>query len=425
MNAGRRYVLIALSCVYMVNYYDRPLMNLSLETIKREMSLSDTYLGFLTGASFALFYAFLGIPFARWADRGNRVHIAAIGLAVSGAAAGAFLLITTFAHLLLARVGGAAGEATCQPASYSLLGDLYPDNESRTRAMSIFIAGGYVAALLSYFTGGWLVDTLGWRAAMAVSAVPCFILAVVLFATIKDPRQASVQGANEVAADEPHPTLWQIVASLCNVKSLRLISACFILLYTIGLGLGPWYGALLVRKHGLTAAELGIVLGLVIGVGGLIGTLLGGLISKNRFRDAESGQLRALAATITLMFPLYVGFALIPSPQISIASLFVLIVAFTSVFAPTYALIQELVPARGRASTLATIMLFANLIGMGLGPQLVGLMSDAFQRLSVGSSATSLAYAMVVLAGVTLVAALLMLRGAKWVRDDVRRLASG
>lgn len=416
----RLYVLLVLSGAYMVNFMDRPILILCLESIKGEMHLSDTQLGFLTGFSYAIFYAVLGIPFARWADRGNRSFIVALVMLLQGIAAGGFLVVATFAQLLLIRIAGAVGEAGCQPTTYSLLGDYFASSRERTRAMSVYLAGSYVAALMTYVTGGWLLETWGWRLTMALMAVPCILLALILHFTIKDPRTVGVQSPDERwGSRRDPPQLTEVLTDLWKIKSLRNLTCCLVLLYMLGHGLAPWYGAFLIRTHGLSAVELGITMGLIIGLGGLIGTLTGGFVGGGRWIKSERRQVEFCAILIVAMFPLYIGFLLLSGRFPALTSFFFVIVIFTSVFAPAYSIIQQLVANRARATTMAAIMLLANLIGMGMGPQLVGTLSDVF---SANHLNHGLRYSMLTLAGVSLAAAHFMWQVRSTISNDLRRM---
>src|ERR1700688_3910421 len=127
----RRYTLAVMMTVYLFSVADRGLITLLLQPIKDDMHLSDTQLGFLTGIAFALFYATLGLPIARWADRGNRVTITSIAIGLWGLTVMLCLFVTNFFQLVCARIAAAVGEAGCTPPTYSLVGDYFPRPEER------------------------------------------------------------------------------------------------------------------------------------------------------------------------------------------------------------------------------------------------------------------------------------------------------
>src|SRR5690349_1463529 len=144
-----RYVLATLTLVYTLNYLDRGLIILLLQPIKEDLHLSDTQLGFVTGIAFALFYATLGLPIARWADRGNRVTITSIAIGLWGLTVMVCLFVSNLVQLVLARIAAAVGESGCMPPTYSLVGDYFPAPAARTRAMAIYWLASPLALLIS------------------------------------------------------------------------------------------------------------------------------------------------------------------------------------------------------------------------------------------------------------------------------------
>src|SRR5258708_3803765 len=184
----RWYVLGILTLVYTLNYVDQGLMGLLLQPIKDDLHLSDTRLGFITGIAFALFYATLGLPIARWADRGNRVTITSIAIGLWGATVMLSLFVTTFFQLVFARVAAAVGESGCMPPTYSLVGDYFPAAAERTRAMSIYWLGSPVAVLVSFIVGGQLNEIYGWRTTFFLGGAPALLVAGLVKMTIREPR---------------------------------------------------------------------------------------------------------------------------------------------------------------------------------------------------------------------------------------------
>jgi predicted MFS family arabinose efflux permease len=154
------------------------------------------------------------------------------------------------------------------------------------------------------------------------------------------------------------------------------LSIALIILYTLGLGPGPWYAAFMMRSHHMGTGELGIWLGLIFGLGGIGGVLLGGYVASRRFANNERGQMQVSAITVASIVPGFVAFLTLPQKHQALIALVPLVMVFSFFLGPTYALMQRLVPDQMRATMLAVVMLLANLIGMGMGPQVVGIMSD-------------------------------------------------
>jgi MFS family permease len=411
--AYKRYVLVVLTAVYMLNLVDRGLMTLLLEDIKADLGLTDTQLGALTGVAFGVFYATVGLPIARWADRGNRVTISALAIGMWGLTAMACVAVGSYAQLVLARIAAGVGESGCKPPTYSLVGDYFPSAAERAPALAFYLGGSSVASLLSYMAGGWLNEQYGWRLAFFMMGVPALLLAVLVKWTIVEPRthQARASGPRP----QPMPFA-KVLATLGRQRSLRYLSAGLVLLYTFGAGLSPWYAAFMVRSHGASSADLGMWFGLIFGFGGLAGVLAGGYLASGAFAYDERSQMRMCAVTLACVLPFFVAFLLLPEKWQALLALVPLVMIFSVFMGPTYALLQRLVPDEMRATTMALIMLFANLIGMGLGPQIVGILSDV---LAPVFARDSLRYAMLMVSFLALLAGYCFWRAGDTVREDL------
>lgn len=408
--ANRGRALILLTAVYAMHNVDTSMINLLLQPIKEDLQLSDTQLGMVTGIAFAFFYATLGLPIARWADRGNRVTIAAGSIALWGLTAMACLFVASFPQLIAARVAAAIGESGCKPASYSLVGDYFPQPGERTRAMSIYWLGNPLAALFSFALGGWLNERYGWRVALFLVGLPALLLAVAVKLLVKEPRAALPPAA------AGKPSVAAVVATLWRQKSSRHLILALTLLYTMGFGLGPWYAAFMIRSHGMGTAELGALLGPIFGFGGIAGTLLGGYVGSRCFAQAPRAQLRISALAVVAAMPFFIAFLALPQRYAALAALLPYMIVLSVFFAPTYALLQRLVPAEMRATTLALVLLVTNLVGMGLGRQMVGTFSDL---LAADLGRDSLRYAMLALSLVSLWAAWHFWRVGRTVERDL------
>lgn len=414
--AYRYYAVAMMTAVYTVNLIDRGLMTLLLQPIKEDLLLSDTQLGFLTGIAFGLFYATLGIPIARWSDRGNRVNITALAIGLWSVTVMVCVLVTSYLQLVVARIAAAVGESGCKPPTYSLAGDYFPAAAERTRAMSIYWLANPLASFISFVIGGSLNELYGWRTTFLLMGIPGLLLAVLVKLTIVEPR-AHFNGHIEHI---PLPPMRGVLAILWQQRSCRHLITALVFLYTMGFGLGPWYAAFMIRNHGMQTSELGLWLGIIYGAGGLAGTLLGGYVSARWFSDNEHGQMRLSAVTVALLVPSFIALLMVPYKSLALLTLVPLTLVFSFFIAPTYALLQRLVRDEMRATTLAVVMLLANLIGMGVGPQVVGILSDVL-RSSAG--ANSLRYAMLIVSLIALLAAHQFWRTAGTVKEDLRAVA--
>jgi MFS family permease len=393
----RQFALFVLTLVYTLNFLDRGLIILLLQPIKDDLRLTDTQLGFLTGIAFGLFYATVGIPIARRADRSNRVTITSVAIGLWGLTVMLCVLVTNFAQLLLARIAAAVGEAGCGPPTYSLLGDYFPGRAERGRAMAIYWLANPLSALIGFMVGGWLNARLGWRLTFLVAGVPGLLAAILVRYALVEPR---VAGPNRPpAAEVAAPKMSEVLLWMWSQRSSRHLCIAIVLFLMMGFGLGPWYGAFMMRSHAIGTSELGVWLGLIFGVGGIVGAALGALVGGHALFANERAQMRLTGTSMILLVPCSALFLLTPGKYQALLALCPIAVAFNFFFGPSFALMQRLVSDRMRATVLAVVMLLANIIGMGIGPQAVGLLSDLLHA-RLGTD--SLRYSMLI---VSLVAA--------------------
>lgn len=414
--AYKHYVLAMMTLVSVLSVLDSGLLGLLLQPIKEELQLSDTQLGLLTGIVFGLFYATLGLPLARWADRGNRSTLTALALAVWGIAVMSCLFVTNFLQLMLTRIGSATGDAGVKPPTYSLLGDYFAESSERTRAMAIYWSAGPMAALISFVAGGWLNELYGWRWTLFIAGLPGLIAAIVVRLTVREPR---VSMPARIEAGQPSVGMWAVLVSMWRTRATRHLVIALVLLQMMSVGLNPWIAAFMMRSHGMGTAEIGTWLGLIFGIGGVVGAILGGYVAGRWFEHDERGQMRLSAMTIGSLVPWFALFLLLPRQLHALLILCPLMVAFGFFLGPTYALLQRLVAPEMRATSLALMMLFGNLIGLGLGPLIVGMLSDLLQP-TLGSE--SLRYAMLAMSCVSLWSAYHFWQVGRTVREDLRKV---
>lgn len=381
----RNYLLVLLVLVGIVTNFERFVFSLVLEPIKHELLLSDSQLGLMTGVAFFAFYAIAGIPIARWADRGNRSLITALAVGTCGVMVSLCGIVGGFIQLLIVRAGVAIGEAGIMPAGQSLISD-YFDRDERPKAMAIYITFYTISMILGYLLGGWLVDLYGWRTTFIIIGVPGFFVAVLARFAIKEPRLSQPCVNNNV-----NLPLAEAIKQLWRQQSFRQILILFCLGYFFNAGVSQWLPTFLIRSHGMSVAAVGGWLALVFGVFGTIGIYVGGHIATHHAANKEKLQMRLLACTS-------VGYGVANAiayvvPDKNICLLFLAIGAFLIMLnnGPLFAAIQSLVHERSRSLAVAITFLFGNLIGFGLGPLILGIVSDFFSA-EVGQD--SLRYAL-------------------------------
>src|SRR5579862_6768595 len=189
-NRYLNYVLVMLTMIYVFNFADRQILVILQESIKKEFQLSDTELGLLSGFIFAIFYVVLGIPIARYADRGNRRNIVAGSLGLWSIMTAISGIAGNFIQLLLSRMGVGIGQAGESPSAHAMISDYFP-KEKRTAALSVYSTGLYIGILVAFLLGGYLNQHFGWRKAFLVVGVPGIIFSLLFFVTVKEPKKGA------------------------------------------------------------------------------------------------------------------------------------------------------------------------------------------------------------------------------------------
>jgi MFS family permease len=376
----------------------------------------------LSGIAFALFYSVMGIPIARWADRGNRVMIIAITTAVWSVAVAACGAAVNFVQLLLIRIGVAIGEAGCVPPAHSLIADNYSRAE-RPRAVSRYMLGGPLSVVAAYLMAGWLNEFFGWRVTFALLGVPGLVLAALAWMTLKEPRLGEARQMTDGASSSvtssgavAQPGFLEVGRVLWSQKTFRHLLFYFAVAYFFGYGMGKWQPTFFMRSFGWSSAQIGTWFSVLFGLGGLVATWVGGELAVRYAAHKEPLQLRVTAIAYCVLALSAVGIYLSTNVYLALAFLGLVNCGFYLTVGPLFATIQTLVPERMRAVAVALILLLANLIGMGLGPLAAGALSDVF-RLWAGEE--SLRYALLALSPGYLWGAWHLWRGSKTVEGDL------
>ena len=414
----RNFVLGVLVVSYVFSFIDRQLMTILLEPIKNEFGASDTAMGFLSGFAFALFYAVLGLPVARLADRWSRRNVLAISMVIWSAMTAFCGMAATFWQLALLRVGVGVGEAGGTPPSHSLIASYFPPRE-RSTAMGIYGSGSQIGVLVGMLGGAIIADQMGWRVVFLIFGLPGVLIGMLVFFIVKEP-------AKPVVPDDR--SMWQDLMSLWRIPAFAILSFATGFTALAGYGMGTWFPSFLIRVHGLSLTEAGLILGVVGTLGALIGAVSGGILcDKLASRDAR-WQLRlpAVGAGLSVIF---LGlFILWPESQfwqlgdfkVPYAVVFLFLGGIVSSFwiGPTYAAVQTLTAEHLRSQASALLLLLLNLIGLGLGPLVVGVLSDL---LIADFGHESVRYAMVISLSTVIIGSILYWLGGEQYRVALSR----
>jgi MFS family permease len=382
-----RYVLALLLVAYTLNAFDRSILSLLLEPIRLEFGTSDTLLGLLSGLAFGVFYSTLAIPVAALADRWNRRNVLVLSIALWSMMTSLCGLAGSFAALLLARIGVAMGQSGNNPASHSLLSSYFPASR-RATVLGVLALGAPGGAMLAGWFGGWGSQELGWRATLILAGVPGLILAPLLLFTVAEPPQpqVSVRESGAPPLRTAMSTLWLRPAfrHLCIASALHSLS-----MYAAG-SFNPSY---LARSHGWDAVQTGNLIAMA-GVAGLAGAFLGGFITDRlgRRRGEVRWQLWVPGIATLVVVPVqFIGY--LGSGAAMVAALLAASLLSLMFFGPSYATAQTLATPRTRAVAAAMLLFSKAIIGMGLGPLLVGTISDL---LAPAAGVDSLRYGLLV-----------------------------
>jgi MFS family permease len=378
------YTLLVLLFVYTMSFIDRQIMGILIQPIKEEFQVSDTAMGLLSGLTFALFYSVLAIPFGRYADRANRRNFVAYCCAAWSAMTALCGMATGYWSLALARVGVAVGEAGGTAPSLSMIADHYPP-ERRGRAMGVYWLGPQLGILFGLTLGGWIAQHHGWRAAFIWMAIPGILAAVMLRYTAVEP-QRGMWDAEVAKPPSDNESLTDIFKSLWASKVFMRITFAGLLMGFTGYGIGIWTPAFLVRSHGMTLQGAGAVMGLLGGTAAALGAVLSGWLYDTLAKRDVRWRIGVPLLGCLLSLPTGLGFYLLPAGDTWQLGSFViphavgayLLFGVTAVWwtAPVYAVLSELIAPHRRATALSIFSLGLTMVGGGLGPLLVGMLSD-------------------------------------------------
>jgi MFS family permease len=408
----KRYVAMLLLLVYVFNQLDRRVFDILMEPIKREFSLTDTQLAFLEGPALVLLYSILGIPIARWADRGPRVKIMTMAIALWSAIATLTATVHQFWTLALVRVGVGVGEAGFSAVAVSVISD-YENDADRARALSNFMLAYPLAGLISNLLGGWINQLYGWRPVFVIAGMPGILLALLMARTVREPSRRMASGS----ADLNRPPLRVVLSTLWQRRSLRHLAIAQGLSNVV-LNSMAWVSVFFIRQHHMATGELGSWLAITDGIGGCVSIWLSGfVVARFAARDARTKTL-LLAIASLLVTPLALFVLWCPSKNAALAAYLLVNLPMLFYTAPTAALVQDLVGPNMRATMAAIFFLIQLLLGGVIANQLVGTFSDVFTSLT-GKSTLGLCWSMTLGSTMSLWAAVHFWLAGQSVREDL------
>ena len=366
----RGVALLLLASLNGFGFIDRVVIGLIAEKIKVEFLLSDLEIGLLGGTAFALVNAFAAIPVALLAERFRRAYVAAAFLMIGSLFTAFAGFTSSSAQLLICRLGMATGSAATEAPPHSMISDMYPP-EKRASAISLFMLGVPVAALLGSFAGGAIAQSFGWRDTFLVFGLGGGVIALLCFAFLKEPeRKARAKDAG------PKTSTWQVARLMWGSPALRYITAgaCFVSLGSFGVNtfLAPFFS----RSFGLGAAQAGLLFGTVSGVASLFGTLIGGYGAEWAARYDRRWLLAFPAAALVVGVPIFLVGLNSGSLMFGVPLMVLGCFSFFMAMGPCIATLHGSLDSFSRATGSALFLMVMHLVGQGLGPPLIGKISD-------------------------------------------------
>lgn len=411
--------LILLTGVATVGFIDRIVLNVLVEPIKTEFGLSDTQMGLLTGLAFAVLNVTLGIFVARVAERRSRITLIAFGTFAWSIATALCGMVSNWIHLVLARVGVGVGEAVGLPANQSVVADYFPANK-RATAMSVLLLAPPIGAFLGSAGGSWIAQDHGWRMAFLAAAVPGIVLSVLVFLFIAEPPR----GRHDTGDTETVPSTMDVVRRFWRLKAARHLVIGSTLASLVGYGLNAFFAALMMRRFNLSLVEAGLYAGLLASAPATISVLAGGWLT-DRFGPAHPaayGLIPGICLLIT--FPLY-AFAITLTQLVPLLVLVTIAALFQYAYLGcTYGTLQNMMHTRMRATASALLNALYSMVGAGLGPLVVGGLSDNFAGNGIDPG-KALAWAMAAATLFYLWAAAHYLLAGRHLRGDMEAVREG
>lgn len=376
-------VVAILMVAYVFSFVDRQILNLLVGPIRRDLGISDTQMSLLMGFSFAIFYTILGIPLGRLADSWNRRGLIAAGVVVWSVMTAMCGLARSYWQLFLFRIGVGVGEATLSPAAYSMIADYFPP-ERRATAISVYSMGIYLGSGIAFLVGGLVIkfavaqgavtmpfigDVRPWQVVFFVLGASGIVFSLA-FLFVREPARGGVHLSGGVPFGTVAAHLWKNRrAVLCHNIGFAMIAFC-------SYGTAAWVPSFFIRTFNWKAGEVGIIYGLIVMVFGCAGILFGGWLTDRWLKEGKTDA--ALRVGIVSSTAAILGGVYLLAGDGNMAAILMApaVFALGMPFGAAPAAIQEIVPNQMRGQTSAVYLFIVNLIGLGVGPTAVALVTD-------------------------------------------------
>jgi len=395
----RKYVLGALLTVYLFNFIDRTIINILTEPIKETFGVEDWQMGLLGGPAFAVLYTFIGIPIARFSEKNHRVWIIAGSVALWSLMTVLCGFATSFIALFIFRIGVSIGEAGCSPPANSIIADYFIPTK-RSTAVSTYALGIPLGSMVAYVFGGYIVGSLdgaslaatfnswgwlwavnaldgqnieGWRIAFVVVGLPGILVAIIFKTSVKEPPRGYTDPPDMQSKE--HVSFAEVLKILAKKPSYWHITMGVTIASFVNYGVGQFFVSFLIRTHEMSIFDASIKVAMALSVMAAIGTFLSGFLA-DRYSERYPKALAWIPMIALLSStPMFIAGYLLDSLLIAIPILMLAQMLLYTYLCPLYAVPSGVVDSRMRATSVAVTLFIVNLLGYGLGPPLIGLLS--------------------------------------------------
>jgi predicted MFS family arabinose efflux permease len=371
------YALAVMTLIYACHFLDRMMISIIIEPVRKEFLLTDSQIGMLTGLAYGACFAAAGIPIGLMIDRVNRVRLLAVLVAIwsgmttlSGAA-------QSYTQLLLARMGVGASEAGGSPTSLSLISDMFPASR-RSTAVGCFFLSNAFGAIMSIVIGGYIAAQYGWRTAMWVAGAPGLLLAILFYATVREPRRGAMEADRGLGAPVKAASFMQVVRYVRDNRTMLNILVGVTLASAGVATIGAWLPSFVMRFHGFDIKQAGFSVALASGFCGAIGSALGGVMTDRYARTRPRRRMDVSLVVCLLAALCATAGILAGNGRLAVGLLSLTQMLAFVVFPAAFGAMLSITAPSMRGATAASLQVCTNLAGYGLGPYMVGLLSDLY-----------------------------------------------
>jgi MFS family permease len=407
------YVLVLITLVWAFQFANVHIVNIVLEPIRSEFKLTDTQMGLIAGFAVVVFGQLLSMPVARWADRKGRISIISIGVTFWSIMTTLGGFAQSVVHLVLARIGYSIGGAVSPGPGNSLVADFFP-KQKLAMAMAIMSTAPCIGGLVASWIGGFAGASWGWRGAFIAIGIPGFLIAALLYFTVKEPVRGIQDGKH---ADTRSYGVGETLRFFLENKTYFLIVVGFTFTGFADLALNTWFVTYLLRVHQKTMLEASTFGGTLSAIGSLSGVLLGGVIIGYLGKKSDAWKIVGPGITSCLAAPALVAFLFAPMPWAYVA-VFCAMLLMGFRMGPILGLVQSVVKIRMRAFAAATLFMVGTLIGSGCGPVLIGAIND---YLKPTHGLLAIRYSLLCVPIASVIGALFFIWAGRYVKEDIRR----